>query len=328
MFLDLLSTADEVVRGAEDESAALIRYMALRAPLILAQLIPFVALLATLIVLTRLVRFSELVAIRGAGISQFRVMRALLPVAVLIAIPQFALDNFVAPKMLTELRLWGVGDYRNFHGDDGATWLRDGTDVVRIASFEPQEERLRKVRIFERNENGELQQVIEAQDAVYQGDQWLLRDVTIANPREHTPSTAESLPWQTDIAPTIFEVFSQHPRELPFQELWHFIVNPAYGNQPQYLYEVWFQKRLALPVATIVIMLICVPLVQRFERSTGPAIMILSGIAIGFFYLAFDDLVLSIGEAGLMPPIMAAWIPTFATMAVGGTIAFNFELHR
>jgi lipopolysaccharide export system permease protein len=329
LFLELLSTADEVVRGADDEAAALVRYMLLRAPLILSQLIPFIALLATLLVLTRLVRFSELVAIRGAGVSQFRVMLALAPVAVLIAIPQFALDNFVAPKMLTELRLWGVADYGWLNqDDDDGVWLRDGGSILQIGSFDAESERLINVRVFERREDGQLERMIEAQEAVYEEDHWTLRGVRISDPRERAPEEYKSAVWQTNVTPDVFQVFSQHPQELPLRQLLHFVFNPSYGNQPQYLYEVWFHKRLALPIATIVIVLICVPLVQRFERSTGPAIMIFSGIAIGFFYLAFDDLVLSVGEAGLMPAVVAAWIPTLAIAAIGGTIAFHFELHR
>ena len=115
---------------------------------------------------------------------------------------------------------------------------------------------------------------------------------------------------------------------MRFSKLIRFLDNPAFGSRPQYLYETWFHKRLALPVTTVLIMLLCVPLVQRFERTARAATMILAGIGLGFIYLSFDGVVLSIGEAGLLPPVFAAWVPTLILMSVTGSIAFYYEYHR
>ena len=326
LILDLMAFADEVVEEGGDSTAALLRYSLLRAPLVANKLVPFTALIAALVVLTRLVRNSELTAIRAAGVSQLQLMVALLPAALLIAAPQFFLDGWVAPKAVESLKSWGVGEYDD--DDDDTTWLRDGDDMVRIGFIDGERGVLRDVAILERGESGAFERQIQAATARYEGDRWTLRNVTISAPRDPQPEHLAEMTWDTSVGPTMFSAFSEHPSEMNFAQLVQFLENPAYGNRPQYLYDTWFHKRLALPVTTVLMILLCIPLVQRFERTAGTATMILGGIGLGFLYLSFDGVILSIGEAGLLPATFAAWVPTLILMCVTGSIAFYFEYHR
>lgn len=328
LMLDLMAFADEIVEEGGNSSSALLRYSLLRMPMIANKLVPIAALIAALVVFTRMVRFSELTAIRAAGVSQLQLMLALLPAAFLIAVPQFALDGWVAPKAINELRAWGVGDYGVEFGDGDYTWLRDGSNMVRIRQVDEDAGLLRGVTILRRSESGNFEERIEAREASYEGEDWRLHDLVITDPRVKAPRTAESMEWKTTIDPEIFAAFSEHPSEMSFSKLIRFIDNPAFGNRPQYLYETWFHKRLALPITTVLIILLCVPLVQRFERTARAATMILAGIGLGFVYLSFDGVVLSIGEAGLLPPVFAAWVPNLILMSVTGSIAFYYEYHR
>lgn len=326
LILDLMAFADEVVEDGGDSTAALLRYSLLRAPLVANKLVPFTALIAALVVLTRLVRNSELTAIRAAGVSQLQLMFALLPAALLIAAPQFALDGWVAPKAVESLRAWGVGEYDE--NDDDATWLRDGEDMVRIRQVDGERGLLRDISILERSGSGSFERQIQAASARFDGERWTLRDVTISTPRSARPERLEQMSWETGVEPEMFSSFAEHPSEMNFSRLIRFLEKPAFGNRPQYLYETWFHKRLALPVTTVLIILLCIPLVQRFERTAGTATMILGGVGLGFLFLSFDGVILSIGEAGLLPAAIAAWVPTLILMCITGSIAFYFEYHR
>lgn len=329
LMLDMLAFADEIVEAGGNSTQALLRYSLLRAPMIANKLVPFAALLATLVVLTRMVRHSELTAIRASGFSQFQLMLALLPAAFLIALPQFALDAWLAPKAVNELRAWGVGDYgESFGGTGDVTWLREGDNMVRIRHVNVEEGLLSGVTIIRRSGNGDFEDRVLAESAQYDGETWRLDEVTISDPRGNAPERRESMIWETQIEPETFSIFSEHPSEMSFFSLVRFLESPSFGNRPQYLYETWFHKRLAIPVTTVLIVLLCVPLVQRFERTARVTTMILAGVGLGFVYLSFDGVILSIGEAGLLPAQLAAWVPTLILMSVTGSIAFYYEYHR
>ena len=73
--------------------------------------------------------------------------------------------------------------------------------------------------------------------------------------------------------------------------------------------------------------LLSVPLVQRYERQANLISILVSGLAIGFSFIVLDDLLLTFGEAGLIPPILAAWSATLIFAAIGATLALHRESH-
>src|SRR3546814_564534 len=132
-----LAQGDEVVeRSVGSPLAAITRYLALRMPEILSHSIPFAVLLATLITLSGMQRQNELTAMKSFGMSQLRMMLALAPVAILIALPQFWIDSTFVPSSVAKLRAWGVGDYKPVAARDetGLTWARQGHDVGRFGA--------------------------------------------------------------------------------------------------------------------------------------------------------------------------------------------------
>ena len=68
-----------------------------------------------------------------------------------------------------------------------------------------------------------------------------------------------------------------------------------------------------------------VPLVQRYQRDTNLVSILVFGLAAGFFFIVFDDLLMTFGEAGLIPPILAAWAATLIFAAIGATLALHHE---
>jgi lipopolysaccharide export system permease protein len=106
-----------------------------------------------------------------------------------------------------------------------------------------------------------------------------------------------------------------------------FVDDKSLGNRPQYFYETWLHKKIAGPVGSILMILLAVPLAQRFHREGTLAPMFVIGVAIGFLYFVLDGWSFTTGEAGLLPPVVAAWVPNMIMAVVTGTIAFQFERH-
>src|SRR3546814_19134000 len=73
---------------------------------------------------------------KSFGMSQLRMMLALAPVAILIALPQFWIDSTFVPSSVAKLRAWGVGDYKPAAARDetGLAWARQGHDVFRFGA--------------------------------------------------------------------------------------------------------------------------------------------------------------------------------------------------
>ncbi len=52
------------------------------------------------------------------------------------------------------------------------------------------------------------------------------------------------------------------------------------------------------------------------------------GFGLGFLYFISDGLVMSLGETGAVPPVVAAWLPILVFASVGGAGSFDSKVTR
>src|SRR5918995_70801 len=88
VILAFLADGDQVIAASDSVWLPI-----LRMPEILAQMLPITAVLAGILTFAELVRHSELTAIYAAGLSKPRLVAAMLPVALLIALAQFLIED-------------------------------------------------------------------------------------------------------------------------------------------------------------------------------------------------------------------------------------------
>lgn len=326
VILDFLANADEVIETSGGNPMALLRYAGLRLPEITTELIPFSVLLAALITLSGLLRHNELVSLRSAGFSQFKLLLALIPVGLAVALPHFLIANWAVPGSARALHDWGVGEYGRLGDDEGEmTWLRDGNNLIRVGRVMVEEQTLGDVTIFVRDGRGNLKQRIRAASARYEPPDWVLVEVQILDIEQNQVRRLDRLPWPGKLQPALFAVVATHPRELSFSDVKQFVDDPEFGNRPQYFYRTWLHKKIALPLSSVLMILLAVPLAQRFQRYGNIAPMMVVGVAVGFSFFVFDGWTLTVGEAGLIPPLVAAWGPTLAFAVIAGAMALHFE---
>ena len=329
IILDLLSHGDEILAVSDSLFADSFRYVGLRTPEIASQLFPFVVLLATLTTLIGLVRTSEMAALLAASVSQFRLMSALLPSALLIALVQLCIEDQILPIAAGELRAWGVGDYGIAPGqdDEGLIWLREGRDVVRIG-VRDDGGRYQGVTVFRRDEKGNLIERIDARTAELLDKNWRLGDVKWWRFETREMKFIERMEWQTELGPQTLTLLSTHPREMSFNSLRRMVDTSGFGGRPGYMYDVWLQKRISRPAATVLMILMAIPLVQFFQHRIGGGWLLASGVALGFLYWIFDGLLLTIGEAGLLPAPLAAWTPILVFTALALYLSIRRDASR
>jgi lipopolysaccharide export system permease protein len=317
VFLDFLADGDEILETGGGGVTPILRYTMLRLPEILAELIPITAMLAGFVTFAGLARFRELTALLGIGISKFVLAAAIAPAALLVGALQFTIEDQALPVAVGELREWGVADYAA--SEEAATWIRQGTDIVRIGRFDRAADRLQDVTIFRRDEAGNLLERIEAATAVYDAGGWTLRGVRRSAPGEPAEVETAPLDWPQGMNLDLLLSAATHPKETSLLGLLNISDRADLGTQPGYRYWLWLHERLAGPVTTMVLIMLTVALAQPFESRTGRGMLLAVWLAAGFVAWTFDGLVLTFGEIGLLPPMLAAWTPpiVFAAVAAG-----------
>ncbi len=231
MLLDFLANGDQVIAGSDSVLLPILRYTVLRLPEIVAQLLPITAMLAGLLTFAELARHSELTAMAAAGVSKARLAAAVLPVAVLIAVVQFLIEDQAVPVAVGRLRAWGIGDYAPA-GDAEGVWLRHGDDILRLHGLDPAAGRIDGVTVFQRDPDGNLVARLAAPSATYEDGGWTLHDVTRTLVGPGVVEHQDRLRWSDDLDPKLLASVLADPRETPLSELLRAIRAQGLGTQP------------------------------------------------------------------------------------------------
>lgn len=314
--LDLLDVADELVQGPGGGTAAALRYLTLRLPFLLSELMPIAALVTGLLTVGDLLRHRELVVLWGSGVRPVTILLLLLPTGLGLAGVKFLIDDLALPRAAAALRLWGIGDYRH-HAADGQAgdyyWLRSGDDILRLSANAATASKIVDLTIFRRDPRGILQERLDAARAEPFPDGWRLYEVTrSAVGGRRTIEQLDQLDWQGAVDLDRVRLMARPPRELPLQALHEIVQAGGYGMRAAEPYRTWLHLRLSGALLPMLLGLLAFALVRRFGRTASIAPLFITAIATGFGLIILGGVASALGEVGLIAPALAAWTPTAA----------------
>ncbi len=302
-LLDSLANGGDIVASGEGFQGTF-KYMFLRAPVIFDRIFVFTLVVAVLLVFVKLIRQHELVALLGFGISAPKQILLLTPIVLAASFTSITFIDFAMAPAVRSLQAWGIGEYKvkNITADN-PLWLEDGNDIVR-ATQRVSYSKLGDIQIFERGETGVVNTVIWADSATYNAPNWQLDGVKILTVAgadgEKRSALRDTTPrlWETNQTPKSIARLAAEPRDISMSEMRNFRQRGNSGSKPRFAYSFWHAHRLTRPLAALILLLCCVPLMQRTGREdTGDKALIL-GITMGFIFLIIDGAMATFATSG------------------------------
>jgi lipopolysaccharide export system permease protein len=302
---------------------------ALHIPLIAQTAIPFVVLFAAIATLMALNRRYELVVARSAGVSAWQFLAPLCLVSLMIGVVATTIFNPLGAHALTwaqQLEASFSADQKN-NFDARIPWLRqrdaNGVTIIGAKSTAERGLQLNEATFIQIDNSGEIIKRIDARQANLEDGKWAIDGATVTRPGE-APEQVGRLEINSSLRPEFVEEKLARPETIPFFDLpgkmraaWSFGLNAnGFGMQ--------FHSLIALPVLLVAMTLIAATVSMRFARLGQSATMILGGVLAGFLLYVVSVLVKAFGTAGVVPPVVAAWIPVVVAMFFGVT----FLLYR
>jgi len=326
-LFDLLNNSADILQDHMGQISAVFEYAALRLPEITSFLVPFAVLMGALVTLGKMERNNEIMAYKAAGAPYFTVLWAFLPAVGIVAILHFFLADRIVPLSIQALIQQDLSVERTKsknEAKDEPLFVQEGKSVVEAGAVGQDGTVLSHLRIYERDNDGKIIKQIFANDAHYDAtaELWHLSNVwTTTIPQGDAARTehTETWDWKTQLTPAEFSDLVEKPQAMTLGKIWGFISSTQVGVRPTYFYETWLQKRIALPVSSILMILLAAPVAHSLHRrERGLAMGMTVGFGLGFLYFLTDGLVLSLGESGAVPPFLAAWLPILLFAAIGG----------
>ena len=289
-------------------------YFSLTLPMILSQMIPIGVLLSALLSFGILSKNCEITAMKANGLSLYRLSVPVIAVSFAICIAAFLLSEVVTPytnqrakyiKLIEVQKREQVGSFKQ-----NEIWYRGERGIYNFSMFDPLTNTLKGIRIhfFDRGMN--LSQRIDAKEAVWKDGRWLFRDllVTTFNPSgvpfiERIPERIIALSEK----PSDFKVVQKDTEEMGLLELSRFTKKIRSEGYDTMRYRTDMHGKVAFPLVSVILAILGVSFSLKSERGGGIAQSIGLGIVIGFSYWIVFAFAISLGRAGTLPPVIAAW---------------------
>lgn len=316
-LLDSLANGGDILASGEGFKGTF-RYMFLRAPVIFDRIFVFTLVVAILLTYVRLIRNHELVALLGFGISATRQVLLMVPIVAASALVSITFIDLAMAPAVRALQAWSIGEYKVKNiTPDNPLWLEDNGDIIR-ASNRRSYITLADIEIFERNDLGEVETIVWARTATYQGPNWYLDGVRRLDISGADGGTREAVnvpegqTWTTEQTPKSIARLAAEPRDLSMAEMRNFMRPGNSGAKPSFAYGFWHAHRLTRPLAAIILLVACAAIMQRTGREdTGDKTLIL-GITMGFVFLIIDGAMATFAASGGVSVLPAIAMPLLA----------------
>lgn len=332
--LDLLDNSGTLFAAGEG-AVGMVTYTVWRLPMVAEQVLPIAVLAGTLITFFALVRTSELVAARAAGVTSYRLLASALPVALAAALLHFLLIDRITPWAehgfsnwwkTVEARAKTTADDENDAAE--TTWMRlDGT-LVSVGAVSPDRAVMWRLVFIRLDERGLVRRRLEARAAVRDGETWKLhgvRDLRIAQGETVDVATAAMFPWPEQIAPSAVVAAATPVESLSIARLVDILRGAAPAADSRARYRTMLHHNLALPLAAPLMVLLAMPAAFGSPRHGGAGRGFLIGFGLGMGYLTTDGVLTAMGEVGVLPPVLAAWTAPGLFTCLGGWILLRLE---
>lgn len=284
---------------------------------ILNWMMPLSVLLSTLITFGLLAKSNEVTAIKSSGTSLYRLSVPVIAIAGLVALASYALEDYILPYSnervaRLEARIEGDESFASGFGRDQRQWLFGrGRHLYHFLSYDARNESLERLQVFEFHpDRFRISRRIVAERARWDGQGWVFENGWIRSFGDDEGTSYTPLPQPVRLhyseRPEFFAAVAKTPEQMSFGELRRYIEELRQSGYLATGLEVNLYAKTSWPFISLVMALIALPFAFRMGKR-GATHGIGIAMALAFAYWILFGFFTKFGEAGSLPPLLAAW---------------------
>ncbi|MBR1943228.1 LptF/LptG family permease [bacterium] len=302
----------------------------LNLPSVFVMTIPMGVLLSTVMTLNRLSLASEITVMRSCGIGLNRIAKPIFIFALVMSLASFFINETIVPaatKRSKNLALWAFGQKNIPNGKQNFVFKEvDGGSLKRLFYVGHCEDNvLHNISVLDVSKPDTIQ-VLQAKLGSTSPEGWEFEKGAV-----YTVSDKGKILNTTFFEHSVAQFGMDLSKELEknvakeqnfIQLVKYLAVNKNLPKEVKDSLRIELHDKIALPVTTIVFVLIGVPLAitpPRVRYNRG----FLFSILIIFFYYLIRALSISFGETGTILPFFAAWLPNIIIASFGAWLYYK-----
>jgi LPS export ABC transporter permease LptF/LPS export ABC transporter permease LptG len=316
IIFDLGENIDEILKNKVGSGLVLNYYKYLSLQLFY-EIAPILVLVTTLMTFSLLSRTNEITACKALGMSLYRLSLPAIASTLVITLFCGYLESSVLPasnekvaKLKDQIR--GRETARTYRRADRQWLFGQGRYIYNYIHYDPQQPSLQRLQVFDFDERHRLARRLFTENAKYIGDAWVFtngwtRSFEAVEVTGYTRFQEPKIVRYPE-TPEYFDSEIRPPEQMRYGELKDYIEELKASGQAVPELQVELQKKIALPVTSLIMALVALPFAFRLGRQ-GALYGIGISIVLGIAFLAVFAFFSTMGEAGVLPPAVAVWSP-------------------
>jgi lipopolysaccharide export system permease protein len=302
-------------------------YFAVLLPSYLPAVLPLSQLVSLLFSVGNLHRHNEIIAMRAAGISLWRISQPLWLGGLVLALALLVLNASIVP--------WSVEHARSFlenlrYQSEARQRTNNEVGIIPQLTYDNfQQHRLWfinhfsdyayrgfGVTVYELNDAGQDKRHVLAKEGYFDdtAGHWVLlngRELLFDNTGQELRSLAfveRAFPEFTE-KPTLMKMLRQRPNDLSLAELHDALeLAPPSENPSMHAFAVRYYEIQASPFVCLIIVGLAVPFAVAGVR-VNPMVSASKSVGLFFAYYVVQQLCTHLSNPDYLPPLIAAWLP-------------------
>jgi lipopolysaccharide export system permease protein len=327
IIVDLFNYIDEMMRNNLPVSTIVI-YYATFVPNIFVQVAPIAALLATIYTLSNLKRYNELTALRVSGVSLWKVIKPLIFMTALLSITVFVVNDRVVPKFtpisseIRDEKIEVIGSKKKDPVINDIAVFGEHNRIIYAQSFDTEKNELEDIIIHQNDRNQNLALKLSAERGYWEDGKWVFENGTMyrLNPAGYmigTPMTFRRKIMDLSEKPKHLARKGRLPEFMTFKQLRTYIDRfSSRSSTTTRKLLVDLHYKLSFPLVSLIVILVASPVAFMMQRG-GLLIGIATSIIIGVSFFVVQGASLAMGKAGVLPPLLSAWLANILFLAAG-----------
>jgi LPS export ABC transporter permease LptG len=326
VIVDLLQTLDRYLR-VKPPLIYIAEHFVYALPVALHKGLPIVMLVATIFLFLTLSHWHELTALKAAGVSLYRVSAPILLCGLAVSVGAGLFQEFVLPELNERGeevdRVKIRGQLPRHLQVRTRMWLRSSdTRFYRVELLNPASNDLYGVTVFEVDADFRLLNRLDARQGRWSPEGWEFTDGTVREiDRDGNVTTVPFVHTAVELDETVkdFTDIQRRPAMMSYRELHDYIgkLEAAGFQTRKYLVDMY--AKLSEPLGNLIVVLVAIPFALQAPRGGR---LYGTGLAIGIMaaYLVLDRSARALGQADLLPPLLAAWSANIIFLGLGSAL--------
>lgn len=320
VFIDLFTHRQVDIRRFHVPSDVVVQYYLNFLPAVIQRVAPFSLLISALLVLGDAAQHNEVTAVTASGISLRRFVRMPILLSMAFAITLFALNETVGTTAAVEAERIDHGYFSSTDPRDRAskTWSNlEGGWTCNLEKFNRVALTGEGVLMFK--VEGDTIHHVNARRMYWDetARAWILEDGLWCEIGDTlTPRPIRRIEAPITITPDELFALDKPAETKTAKQLKEDIAVASARSIPSARLEVDYYARYSQPILSFVMIWLAIPFAMRLRRG-GLAIGFGASVIIAIVYLLVFSVSTSLGYAGQISPVAAAWSANAMFLAVG-----------